>query len=187
PVVNTNIGNTNSSNNAAPPTNTSTTDPEGHYTNKVNGYSFDYPKALFVEYQTTTTLPHDNSKVSVDALKHELPMQYCAPSGQCRPTTINMSVGSTMINGPIEAIQKTDIGSQMIKKQLGDLTVYELEMGAEGEGIVYYYIPMPSNKILVIFRTFIDESTLISYKGANDFIPLAEQKRIFDQIVLTLN
>ena len=156
------------------------------YTNNSGGYSFQYDKRL-APFRATMTIYSPQGKSTqqtVDAFRYEIPVEYCALSGKCKPTTTNMSIGSTIRTEDFNADSYPDLTFE--RKNYGKISVYEAQMGAEGEGIVYTYIPLPNNRLLIVYRTFIDENTLINYKTAKGFIPLTQQEQIYSQIISSI-
>lgn len=153
------------------------------------GYSIDYITDLFKQNKTTIILPHKttNNKVTLEEFKHEIPVEHCALSGQCTPTTTDIKFGSTLLNENITAIRQTAFGKTLEVRTVSGLTVYEITQGAEGEGIVYSFIPWQDNKVIFMYRTYIDENVVLNYKSASKFIPIEEQKRIYDRVIGSLD
>ena len=64
----------------------------------------------------------------------------------------------------------------------GNTPSWEYTEGAEGEGIVYTFIPH-NNKLLILYRTFIDENVITNYKNVKNFITYAKQAEIMTEII----
>ncbi len=153
------------------------------------GYSFDYPTSLFTQHKGMVNPIYKGiaSQISVDEFIHEIPIEHCALSGVCTPTTVNMRFGSTLLDDSIATILKTEFGQSLEKYAVADLSVYEVSQGVEGEGMIYSFIPWQDNKTLFLYRTYIDESILAGYQNAKNFIPLAEQEAIYKKIIGSLD
>ncbi len=148
-----------------------------------NNYSYSYPQNIFKQYTTAIYLPYNQKKLKVtDAFKHEIPIEYCGPSGECSPTTIDMSFGSIFIPDSLSTIKNSEIGSELQIKQILDITVYELKMGVEGEGMNYTFLEW-NDRTLMFFHKYIDETVLVSYQKNTDFIPYKEQVEIMNKII----
>ena len=148
-----------------------------------NNYSYSYPQNIFKQQTTVIYLPYNQKKLTVtDAFKHEIPLEYCGPSGECLPKTVDMSFGSIFIPDSISTIKNSEIGSELQTKQLLDLTVYEIKMGVEGEGINYTFLEW-NNKTLMFFHKYIDETVVIKYQNKPNFIPYKEQVEIMNKII----
>lgn len=153
------------------------------------GFSLDYPTDLFIQYKKERTFPGplgSTMTTTLDEFKHEIPVQYCALSGNCVPTTIDMAFGAFKINDTFDPKDFPDLNLK--KKSFVDIQAWEGQQGAEGEGIVYVFIPSADgNQYTVIYRTYIDENIVLSYKKAKDFIPIKQQEEIFRKIVTSLD
>src|SRR6478672_8132337 len=66
------------------------------------GYSYYHPAHFTEEKVANTYLPYDNQKVPVDTtVRFYIDAEYCAPSGQCKPSTTNFEMESVVINSPL--------------------------------------------------------------------------------------
>ncbi len=159
------------------------------YTNKTAGYSFNYPTDLFVQSKQTIVLPHNNQKITVDEFRHEIPVEYCALSGVCTPTTMNMKWGSAQLAIDRAQLLKSAIAAELVEKTINDFTVYEYAIGAEGEGIIYEYIEQAGKPLLLMYRTYMDENILTKYKTITNkgYIGIKDQEQIFNTIIGSLD
>lgn len=180
----------NSSNN----TNTDNGDPTSvygtkTYVNELGGYTFDYPADLFQPFKAPISFPAPNGKnitANVDAFKHEIAVEHCALSGKCTPTTIDMSIGSTFRNETFDIKNYPNIDFVKIPFESETGFIYEYNQGVEGEGMVFTFIPQ-QNKLIIIYRTYIDENINLVYKKAKDFLPIAKQEEIYKKIINSLD
>ncbi len=185
---NTNTEQVNANSNSVPPSSNSNLKT---YTSTQYDYSFSYPNILKPGSEDFTYLPYGNGsqRVAVDASYiHEINKEYCALSGECRPTTQDFGFNASVINSPLSDVQKSLGGSALPlqTKTFGSVHAIVTNQGVEGEGINYYFIAMPGNKTLMFSQRYIDENILVGYKGAKDFIPLAEQNKMMGEIISTL-
>lgn len=167
------------------------------YNSSKYGLSFSYPSFLLAEqYEPTAGIfvPY-NDVDGVDAgptqieadFSYILNVEYCAPSGDCAPSTENMNFGFSAIDEPIESIRaKSKNTTELTRKTFGKNVFYEAQQGAEGEGIFYYFIPLDKETTLMFYRTYLDENILIAYKDTPNFISYAKQGQIMNDILSSL-
>ncbi len=149
-------------------------------------YEFEYPTNTFAaEYGENIYIPYNYDKMSYSqiTLFHQIPVQYCGASGQCTPNTIDMKFGAVLLEDSITDIQRSNIGDQLKARTFGTNTTLILSQGAEGEGIEYYFIEMPNQKVLMLYHKYINENVVLNYKKEKDFIPYAKQVEIAENIV----
>ena len=152
------------------------------------GYRFDYPAWQFSSYQTNMSFPTPAGKsgvvgratAKVDAFKNVIAVEHCALSGECTPTTTNMTFGSIMRDEQFSLENYPDL--EFVGHLYGNTPSWEYTEGAEGEGIVYTFIPH-NNKLLILYRTFIDENVITNYKNVKNFITYAKQAEIMTEII----
>lgn len=164
------------------------TDPSSkRYINTANGFSFIYPNNLKTGTEDFTYVPSGSEeKVALEAqFVHEIPVEYCAASGECRPTTQDFEFGVSIIESSLAKL-RTRIEIPMTTKKFGDVTAYIMNQGVEGEGINYYFVVLDSTRTLMFDQRYIDENILISYKTAKDFIPFAQQNKMMETIISSL-
>jgi hypothetical protein len=149
-------------------------------------FSVSYPK-LFSKKETTITLYPLKALYPATELSYDIPVEYCALSGVCVPRTKNISIQIASLPLSYEetrAVLTKDLLSEHI--EIAGKDGFSVSMGAEGEGLYYYAIPLTKTQTLLITRAYIDESIIISYKTAPEFIPFKDQKKVFDEILKTL-
>ncbi len=163
-------------------TNTPSEDNSNTYTNSKEKYSFTIPSILKDGEEDFIYLP-DNKKVTVDkSLVHEINTEYCAPSGECRPTTQDFSINAGVIASPLSEVKKA-LGADAKTETIGAYSVVTLSMGVEGEGINYYFIALPNNHTLMFAQRYIDEAINVKYKTVKDFMTLKQQNAMARQII----
>jgi hypothetical protein len=191
-TVNANISNSNSNiyddaSQASTDTNQLT------YTNSEHKFTFTYPKTLKAGMEEFTFLPYGGEggqQVHTEAsFIHEINTQYCAPSGECRPTTQDLAFNVSVINSPLSDVQKSLGGSaaQLKSETLGGKNVLEVSQGVEGEGINYYFVSLNEGSTLMFDQRYIDQNILVGYKTAPGFIVIDQQNKIMRDIISSLN
>ncbi len=157
------------------------------YTSPEHKFSFAYSKRLKAGVEDYTFIPTKKStQIDLETqLVYEINKQYCAPSGECRPTTQNFGFGVSVIDSSIPMLKK-NIEQPLEEKLFGTIKVYTMSQGVEGEGINYYFIPLTAGETLMFDQRYLDENILISYKKVQDFIPLAEQNAMMEAIIKSL-
>ncbi len=156
------------------------------YTDPQKSFSISYPR-VFIKSKNTTTLSGLTS--SGATIIYRIPTKHCAPSGACTPTTANMQLQLNNVSATYDEVVKaiaSSTGQSPEPFTLGDITGSISSMGAEGEGLYEYALPLTETRTLLITRTYIDETTLISYKTTPLFISFDNQKKLFDEILRTL-
>ncbi len=77
------------------------------YADTQNNFSFNYPEEIFKPQAIKVSLPFGSrEQVTPLAFKHEINTEYCALSGKCQPTTIDMSFGAVVLPQSLESIKK---------------------------------------------------------------------------------
>lgn len=157
------------------------------YTNLTNNFSFEYPENLLDAGDEFTYLPYVNTKLTTEAsFKHEVNVQYCAPSGECKPTTTDFKFGIAIVDTPLTKI-KAEPGTKAEILTLGEnKDVLTYSQGAEGEGVVYYFLSIAPGKTLMLYQPYIDENVLVNYKKVKDFLPFTKQKETMKEIITSL-
>ncbi len=167
------------------------------YENLAKGYSFTYPSYLSNENNDAVNsigLPFVINKnfYPEPGLSLTLPIKYCALSGKCQPSTVNLAIALGQIDLTEAQLLKTPISQSLIKSLVGGQTVYRYEEGAEGEGIIYNFVlnesngPKVSPKIFVVALRYIDETVNRAYADQTTFIPFGKQKQIVSNIIKSL-
>jgi hypothetical protein len=156
-------------------------------------YQYEYPTDLSNDFGESLGLPLPyslNSEAILAAspgIIKTLPIRYCGLSGECKPTTTNMSVAVGLINTPEEILRQSQIGPSLEKTTVGQMTVYSYSEGAEGEGINYYFvIDQKTKRVVVVAQRYLDENILFTYKNAKGFIPLEVQNQITSNIIKSI-
>lgn len=93
----------------------------------------------------------------------------------------------TVVNSTLATIEQSKIKGELKDFTAGSNKFRYFSQGVEGEGIYYYFISLPNKKTLMVSRTYIDETILSSYKTAKDFITKANQDKLVEQILASLN
>lgn len=158
------------------------------YSNPKYKFSFIYPKTLKSGFQDFTYIPTTKGNERIILEKqfiHEIDVEYCSLSGECRPTTQDFSVGVSVIPTSLTAL-RTRVVTPLTTQTYGKITAYTMSQGAEGEGINYYFISLNANSTLMLDQRYIDESTLISYQSAKNFISYQQQNQIMKDIISSL-
>jgi hypothetical protein len=150
-------------------------------------YEFGYPRSVFKYAEKNVLIPpEDNDKSKAQVLSHSIPAKHCV-GGECSATTTDMSVSFLVVGRSFGDVFRE------LKEKYGDLPVVTVdghqgvrfEQGSGAEGRIYLVLPVDDAKTLFIGRSYINEKVATSYGSAKNFIPLAEQKAIFDQIMST--
>ncbi|MCX6712680.1 MAG: hypothetical protein NTY66_00540 [Candidatus Vogelbacteria bacterium] len=154
-------------------------------------FEVSYPRRVFKLAEKPAVVPSAwTEKTRAQVLTHTIPIQHCGLSGlpeHCTPSTTDISISFFVLERSFNDVFKE------LKKTFGDLPVVTLdghqgvrfEQGVEGEGIVYTVLPVNDTKTLFIGRSYLDEQIVGGYKGAKDFIRLAEQKKLYDEVIAT--
>lgn len=140
---------------------------------------------------STLTIPGHTGPVAGTLISHTIPVQHCGLSGlpeHCTPTTQDIGIGVYTLNsksGTILSALKNTFGDEVKTFLDGGRQGFSVETGVEGEGIVYYFVPLDSGT-LVLTRSYLNEQILGGYKDKEGFINFENQKKLFDQVVSTL-
>jgi len=157
------------------------------YTDATNKYSFSYSDKL-AQTEADVNTPYTANPVPVTSqvFSHSIPVQHCNLKGDCVPTTTDFSLSATVVNSSVATISASPKMAGMTNVTFGKNTFKTLEQGVEGEGIVYYFISLPSGKTLMLSQKFINEEVLAGYKDAKDFIKKVDQDKMAAQILASL-
>ncbi len=125
---------------------------------------------------------------------HTAPYRHCDESGlpgSCTPTTKDISIGFFKVPKSFtemkNTLQSPDLFGDLVKPiVIAGRDGVMFESGAEGEGAFFYFLPLDVSDTLVIARTYINEEALILYENASGFIAYADQERLFNEIIKTL-
>lgn len=164
------------------------------------GYSFNYPsytdrtfwdpdnnRELGAEIKLPKEFDSEESNIGEKVIMHTLPIQYCALSGKCNPTTLNFAINVGYSGRTFKQLRTSSIWEGMQHKTIGEYNVYIYEIGAEGEGIIYYFADGPDNKIYVVALKYINEQVMPKYKTASGFTSFEEQKATAENIIKILD
>lgn len=157
------------------------------YTNLENNFSFEFPYNLTDAGDKIAYLPYVNTELkTLVSFKHEIDVQYCGASGECRPTTTDFKFGAAIVDTPLTKI-KAEPGTKAEILTLGEnKDVLTFSQGAEGEGIIYYFLSIAPGKTLMIYQYYIDENVLLNYKKVKEFMPFEKQKVTMREIISSL-
>lgn len=150
-------------------------------------YSISYPSS-FIKTKNTISLASIATTSSI-SLAYRIPTKHCSLSGKCVPLTTNMQIQLSVLNAPVSEVTRAIASSTSQEPQsftVGERTGVFSYMGAEGEGMYEYALPLNKTQTLFATRTYIDESSMIIYKTAPLFIPFEDQKELFNEILSTL-
>jgi hypothetical protein len=158
------------------------------YTDSENKFSFAYPSGKFTTYQSAVSLPFGKRELvnPVTAYKHEIKTEYCAPSGVCQPTTIDMSFGAAVLPQTLLAIKSENPAFNLTKIKYGEVMAEEYAEGAEGEGMAYYFFQLPNGKTLMLYQRNISEKVLTKYQNVPEFMKIDEQVKTMKDIIASL-
>ncbi len=198
PQVNKTSGNVSTNNTNEPP---ATVDPvRGQltrvdsqnlkFTNTSQGYSFVFPDDKFTEnpgfpIMTPFGPYHQNLNPDI-TMYRELAVEHCFLSGKCDSVTNNMAFGAIKLADTMQEFLQSEEGKAATIETIGNKKFYIIEQGAEGEGIIYYITATPDGKVLLLFRTYINEEIVLTYKKAKDFIKYADQTKIMNSVLQSL-
>lgn len=154
-------------------------------------YEVRFPRSLFTWSETEVALPPNyNEKSKAVKLSYSIPVKYCGESGlpeHCTPTTENMSISFVVVghlfNEVFTSLQKA-FGPNLPIVSVDGHQGVKIQMGAEGEGAVYYVVPDGPSTLFIVW-TYKDESVLGSYQNEPSFIKYEDQVKIFDKILGT--
>jgi len=163
------------------------------YQDSKYNYSVQYPAGVFTEFHAEEPVPFDKpASYPVTSLTHQIPVQQCGLSGRpqdCSQNTVDISIDLIPLDMAMAdaiAASRTQLG-ELQDTKLGTYDAKTTISGAEGEGKYYYFVALSDKATLLIVRSFIDETVVSKYQTAKDFIPKAEQEKLFNQVVGTLS
>jgi hypothetical protein len=138
--------------------------PIAFYKNPAYGYQFSYEKATFSLVQAQLVPP--GSKTAVAGVKL-IPADRAASLGKSgctygesgKQTTCNADMENGLFFGIVKADLETalstvDNPSLLRAVAINDVDVYQYSVGAEGDGIDYYFWPITDDTTLVIGRKY---------------------------------
>lgn len=159
------------------------------YKNTDFNFTVDYPGHIFSEEISNAALPDGTgNQVNGTLLIHSIPVEHCDLSGlpqNCTPYTRDMTIGFFITDKSLTNITKDLLKMYGEVKELslaGRNGVY-VSLGIEGEGVHYYILSLTNDHSLMITRSYMDEYILSGYQNAVGFIKLAEQEKLFEQVV----
>ncbi|MFA7201640.1 MAG: GerMN domain-containing protein [Candidatus Paceibacterota bacterium] len=157
------------------------------YTDTQKLFTLSYP-SLFTKAKSNTSVL-SLTPISSILLTHRIPTPHCVLSEKCTPFTTNIQVQLSVLNAPLSQVAQAIASSTAQEPQpfhVAEKTGVFSYMGAEGEGLYEYAIPLNTTHTLFITRIYIDEASIITYKSAPLFIPFEDQKKLFSEILNTL-
>lgn len=161
------------------------------FTNGQYGFSFQYPADLEIGDDSIVIAPNYEERIPAKSFTRKLDKEYCDLSGLpegCKPYTDNPKVYSVVIGGSVDGLVKewTELFGAPEMVSIGGREFSFWTQGAEGEGMNYYFTELSPDLTLLLAYRYLDENTLISYKGYPGFWDLAKQKEVFESIVSSL-
>lgn len=163
-----------------------------HYDDYLAGFSFDYPANLdralynlekYVDMGASLEINKDLYVFANKKLYNIIPVKYCGLSSKCQPVTLNFSINVGGITLTKDQLLNSDVGKSLTTQKIGSKNVYVYEMGAEGEGMNFYFLEGPQNKLYGIAWKYINEQVVTKYKTAPGFIAFNGQKTIVENII----
>ncbi len=164
-----------------------------------SGAEFDYPyfidRALYdradlesigAQINLPAELDGELSYFAEKELFKLLPIEYCALSGECRPTTTNFAINLGPSGKTLMELKNSDLGSSLVQRRIGDHSVYTYEVGAEGEGIIYYFVLGPNDQMYAVALKYLNEQVVTKYSNEQSFTPFSQQKTITENIIKSL-
>lgn len=164
------------------------------YTDPINAFAFTYSADLDqYDPNKLSSVPDfmpsslaNSSFYTNKVLAKILPVQYCGLSGQCQSTTTNFIINVEGGQLSEQDLISSEIGPSLIKTQINGHTVYKYEIGAEGEGIIYYYVLSDDGRAVIFELKYLNEQVSAKYKTVDGFVPYADQIKTTEQIIQTL-
>lgn len=158
-------------------------------------YSFKYPSDILTLKTEDKNLPFYNTepKEPTSVLSHTINAEYCNLAGDCKPTTTDMEISFNVLDINIDKLKETKLADLSVTEDTitnsaipVSYQVTYVEIGAEGEGINYYFISLNDKQTLGISHRYLNENILIGYQKNPDFIPFFEQGHILISVVESL-
>lgn len=157
------------------------------------GYEYSYPAYLevsdYTNFTASLSLPAElssNDYITDKALANILPVQYCALSGICQPTTTNFAVYIGAIDLTEKNLLQSGLGQSVTKTTVGNYSVYKYEQGAEGEGIIYYFLFGSNKKMTVVALRYMNEQVMARYQTVPNFVKYTDQIKTTEKIIQSL-
>ena len=157
------------------------------YRNEEYGFEVRYPtEPEFDKREAQRSFPpqHNKKYSGVEFIKELPDRKGC----QFRDdNACNMSYGFFIIDQSFEDVSSEfDKYSSVVKNiKIDGRTSLVVNWGAEGIGMLYYYVALNERETLVINRWYLSEQINIQYREIDNFIVYNEQERIFNQILST--
>lgn len=154
-------------------------------------YSFSYPEDIFGFYDKQLQVPFLNAKKEVDAVAivHTIPVEHCDLSGlpeHCTPTTTDISISFAPLDYSLATIKNAKGGTDLQPIEINGIEGWSMDVGAEGEGRIYRYLPLNDKQTLWISESYINENVVGNYKNAKGFITYGEQGLLAEKIYNTI-
>lgn len=156
-----------------------------NFTNSENGFSFEYPSNIFKLSQETRQTPLKTSldNITTNILSHTINHEYCGLSGQCKPTTTDIELSWIVVDEKITQVKQKNPDLDYWSEPIKENQFTFAEIGAEGEGINYFFLELPNEKTLIFSHRYINEQLITSYQDVPDFIPYTKQNQIIIDIL----
>ena len=143
------------------------------YRNDVLGFEAVYPSDIFVLDSTNAILTHTLNNF------HKYSLKDGADLGLAKDIKIVFKKDISECDNADNTIE--ELGEPFVS---GSLKGLKYEMGAEGEGVVFYCFRSDEGEnIFMIARYFLSEAWSTELPKQADFIPLQKQAEIFDNIL----
>lgn len=157
------------------------------YTDSENGFSFNYPKDIFIKSSGEIQVPvyTQENKIKSFDLTHAVDVEHCGLSGlpeHCTPKTTDLKISFGVIESALTDLPEPQ-GQKLTPSDAGPNGTKTFEQGVEGEGVIYFFVPLGSEKTLMIAQTYLNESILSKYQTVANFISYAKQGEITKEII----
>lgn len=159
-----------------------------------DGWRVAYPPDIFTRFGTSTTvLPPDYERAFGGfTMSHIAPVEHCDLSGlpeHCTPETEDLAISFFVVPRSYDDLAPAidEAVSLEGKTFVGGRRGLYYHLGAEGEGIYGYLVPMDERRSFLVTRSYLDENILSGYRQVAGFISLAEQESLFWSLMGTLS
>ena len=152
----------------------------------------EYPSKLFFLRQGVEQLPIEGfGTTSATQLVHRVGVPYCDLSGlpdHCKTYTEDMTVGFSIVETPLIELRKqlSVWHKSVLSKRVGDNELNYVEVGAVGEGRVYYLIPMGDSRTLVVAHGYVTDKANSDLSGNDEYLIRDKQSEIIYSILKSI-
>ena len=161
------------------------------FTNEQFGFSLKYPADFELADDTVVIAPNYEERIPAKTFTRKINKEYCDLSGLpegCTPYTRNPEITVAVVGGSVAGLitEWTELFGGPEQVKIGGREFALWTQGAEGEGMNYYFTALGPDLTLLLAYRYLDENTLILYKGFPGFWDLAKQKVVFEKVVSSL-